>query len=193
MASERLCVASVTQTGGGKLLLGADWGRRSLPGGLNFLPQISKTGSTITSSKPTGPEWSRGGSAHFHEALRGIRHRTGRTHERWACSGRHSPPCRLSTGASCSADVQCISDHCVDGVCCASLCDGLCERCDRAGLEGQCHAAPAGTDPDGDCAADPQSTCGQNGQCDGSGGRQLYSGLQHGDLSILGPRCLDVQ
>ena len=58
---------------------------------------------------------------------------------------------------------------CVDGKCCGTPCNGVCERCDQQGSEGTCTAAPAGTDPDNECAADPVSSCGGTGSCSGAG------------------------
>ncbi len=57
--------------------------------------------------------------------------------------------------AKCSLDADCDSQHCADGVCCASACTGACQRCDlpaAAGgaIDGQCRV-PMGTDPDNDC------------------------------------------
>jgi hypothetical protein len=56
-------------------------------------------------------------------------------------------------GVVCAADTDCISGHCVDGVCCDTTCDGICESCNLGGPVGACHAYAAGTDPDNDCVA----------------------------------------
>lgn len=56
-------------------------------------------------------------------------------------------------GVGCVAPTDCISGNCVDGVCCDTACDGICESCSQTGLVGQCSPAMAGTDPDNDCAA----------------------------------------
>ena len=56
-------------------------------------------------------------------------------------------------GVGCMAPTDCISGNCVDGVCCDTACDGVCESCSQTGLVGQCSPAMAGTDPDNDCAA----------------------------------------
>lgn len=52
-------------------------------------------------------------------------------------------------GDRCSPTEGCASGTCVDGYCCETPCDGLCQRCDIN--PGTCSPAPAGTDPDGDC------------------------------------------
>jgi len=71
----------------------------------------------------------------------------------------------LQNGEACSRDSQCISSTCVDEVCCATLCDGICQRCDLPGSGGVCTLVPAGEDPDGDCPGD--GACG--GACDSDG------------------------
>lgn len=95
---------------------------------------------------------------------------------------RHRP-----NGTTCSTDDQCDSQHCVDGICCDSVCDGQCEACDVT--LGQCvpvTGAPHGVRPSctgsGECAstcngADPQkcvypgteTSCGSAKSCDGAG------------------------
>ena len=53
-------------------------------------------------------------------------------------------------GASCEESSDCESGECVDGVCCESECDGVCETCNA---EGRCVAA----DSDAAC---PEVSCG---------------------------------
>lgn len=81
-------------------------------------------------------------------------------------------------GAACSASNQCASGHCVDGVCCDSACSGACEACSGAkkgqGFDGTCGPVVSGNDPDDDCAAEPSSSCGRTGACNGAGACQLY-------------------
>lgn len=40
--------------------------------------------------------------------------------------------------ANCATADECSTGFCVDGVCCTSACDGLCEACNLPGSEGQC-------------------------------------------------------
>jgi len=59
---------------------------------------------------------------------------------------------------------MCISDLCVDGVCCGDRCTGLCESCDLPGVEGRCSPYAAGTDPEGECAG--MLMCDGDGKCE---------------------------
>jgi len=77
-----------------------------------------------------------------------------------------------TTGAACTVSGECETDFCVDHVCCASACSGLCERCDATettgGSPGTCSAVRLGADPDNEC--DPGATaCSADGQCNGQG------------------------
>src|SRR5690606_13844338 len=57
-----------------------------------------------------------------------------------------------SNGTPCADGTECGSGLCIDAHCCDSACDGICEACDVAGVEGTCSPVPAATDPAGDCA-----------------------------------------
>jgi hypothetical protein len=82
--------------------------------------------------------------------------------------------CLRNNGQPCSAGSQCYSNYCADGVCCDGDCLGLCRKCNFAGHVGTCTYAPVDTDPEENCAQDPVSTCGRNGDCDGNGGCKKY-------------------
>lgn len=84
-----------------------------------------------------------------------------------------------SHGAACTADTQCDTGHCVDGVCCESVC-GTCQRCDQVAplqpgppqpgpvaTPGVCSAVTGAQDPDS-CAGN--MTCDAEGQCKGKSG-----------------------
>jgi hypothetical protein len=59
----------------------------------------------------------------------------------------------LTNGTECSKLGQCLSGFCVDGVCCAGPCDGLCESCAVPDFVGTCSALPVGEDPEDECGA----------------------------------------
>lgn len=72
-------------------------------------------------------------------------------------------------GQTCVAGVDvCASGFCVDGVCCASACEGACATCNGA-IPGTCTNAAAGTNPRKACTADAANPCGLDGTCDGLG------------------------
>ena len=48
------------------------------------------------------------------------------------------PPERKPTGAPCSAQADCASGFCVDGVCCETACDTTCFACNVVGSAGSC-------------------------------------------------------
>jgi len=75
-------------------------------------------------------------------------------------------------GGLCNAATDCLSGFCVDGVCCETACAGLCNACARAktgAADGLCRPVTAGSDPDNECAAETQTSCGFDGMCDGAG------------------------
>ncbi|MDY0000802.1 MAG: MopE-related protein [Polyangia bacterium] len=106
-------------------------------------------------------------------------------------------------GQTCTANNQCTSGSCADGVCCNIDCAGACRSCAIIGSLGTCTNYTTGTDPEAECGLckvcntgacvnasngtdpkdqctqNPQSGCQQDGQCDGSGACRLWaSGTQ---------------
>ena len=78
----------------------------------------------------------------------------------------------VENGQACDPDLPCASEICVEGVCCDSPCDGLCESCLQSNTtapDGTCSPVADGTDPDDDCAAGSPMSCGPDGHCDGTG------------------------
>jgi hypothetical protein len=76
--------------------------------------------------------------------------------------------------AACTTGIQCATGFCADGVCCGSACSETCSSCNLAGSAGTCAAAPVGMDPRAECPAQPASSCGRAGGCDGSRRCRLY-------------------
>lgn len=103
--------------------------------------------------------------------------------------------CKLALGAPANGAVECASGFVVDGVCCDSRCDSLCQAC-RADLKesqqrsGVCDHARTGLDPHDTCSADDASSCNQDGTCDGRGKCRLFtSGTGCGDVACIDNRA----
>ena len=82
---------------------------------------------------------------------------------------------RQPTGTACTADAQCVSGSCQQGICCSTVCAGICQSCAVAGSVGTCVAVPAGQDPLSQCADGGAASCGLDGLCDGHGSCQKYA------------------
>ncbi|MEM9073738.1 MAG: hypothetical protein AAGE52_34930 [Myxococcota bacterium] len=65
-------------------------------------------------------------------------------------------------GDGCSADTDCDSGHCVEGVCCESPCDRGCESCRGSGEDGRCRPRSAGI-----VCAPARGVCENDAVCDG--------------------------
>lgn len=63
-------------------------------------------------------------------------------------------------GTACKSAKECASGQCVDGVCCASACDSVCESCNLPGKAGSCEAIPKGEDPQTECTPKPLADAG---------------------------------
>jgi MYXO-CTERM domain-containing protein len=86
----------------------------------------------------------------------------------------------VGNGTPCSVGGECASGFCTDGVCCNTACAGVCQACVAAktgGANGTCAVVTLGTDPDNECAATAQSTCGTTGACGVGACQQFASGL----------------
>jgi hypothetical protein len=95
--------------------------------------------------------------------------------------------CGRALGTSCTNDGECTSRNCAHGVCCATACFGLCERCDLPGSLGSCAPVPAGQDPGNQCTAEPVATCGLTGSCSGQRSCARYAqGVPCADPECVG-------
>jgi hypothetical protein len=76
-----------------------------------------------------------------------------------------------ATGSRCGTCMTCAAAHtCTTPVSNGSDPSSDCTACMVCNGAGGCRAVAAGNDPKGDCAQQPASTCGHNGDCDGYGG-----------------------
>ncbi len=84
-----------------------------------------------------------------------------------------------ANGTACTLGSDCVTGNCVEGVCCSTPCNGLCQSCKASlkatGLDGTCGPTKAGDDPGNECTQEAASTCGKNGFCDGAGACALYA------------------
>ena len=82
------------------------------------------------------------------------------------CAADNPRPACVDPGqhSSCTADSECPSSYCVDGVCCESACTVQCRACNLPGKVGQCAQFPSGTEDPGVC--DGTKACSGNaGTC----------------------------
>jgi trypsin len=92
-----------------------------------------------------------------------------------------------ANGAACAEDVDCLSNACVDGVCCENTCAGRCEGCNQPGSAGLCVQLPDGTPcPDSD-------VCNGEEACSG-GSCQRGEALQcHDSIDCTADTCDPVR
>lgn len=87
------------------------------------------------------------------------------------CNG--SGVCKKSNGKTCAMTSECLTNLCVDGVCCNTSCTTVCQACNVAGKLGQCSDVPVGTQ-DGTCVA-PTSVCNTAHNCDLVNGQTCFA------------------
>jgi MYXO-CTERM domain-containing protein len=99
---------------------------------------------------------------------------------------------KRGSGQACTDEEECASGFCIEGICCDTRCDGLCQSCRASekadGMDdGLCGPAADGTDPHEDCGADDPASCDKDGSCDGSGQCRLYpNGTECRDTACTG-------
>jgi hypothetical protein len=81
-------------------------------------------------------------------------------------------------GQACVTSAECLTGlTCAQGYCCTSACNGACQSCGLATSLGTCTNVPNGTaDPQGTCHDQGQTSCGQDGFCNGAGACRKYAG-----------------
>jgi len=87
------------------------------------------------------------------------------------CGGDTCGQC--AQGQGCAAPGDCTTDFCADGACCENVCGNACYSCNLPGTAGLCIIVPVG-EPDDACPAEPASSCGTTGLCDGGGSCTLH-------------------
>jgi hypothetical protein len=88
-----------------------------------------------------------------------------------------APGALAALGQACTGAASCASGHCVDGVCCASACRGICEFCAAEATRGQC--LPVSGAPPGGRPACMGTIAPCAGSCDGQdGARCRYPGAE---------------
>jgi hypothetical protein len=98
---------------------------------------------------------------------------------------------KADNGQACTSNHECSTAFCVEGVCCDTACNGVCQACAAAnklsGPDGTCDLAKVGTDAHGDCDDDLATSCKRNGSCNGKGACSLYDvGIACGITSCEG-------
>jgi len=96
--------------------------------------------------------------------------------------------CRKSNGQSCSASSECVSNQCVDGVCCNTACTGACQACDVTG-NGTCAADPELNGTQDTCTAG--QACNTSGQCTAVNGDALNGTMCGNDSDCASGFCTD--
>lgn len=111
---------------------------------------------------------------------------------------------KCANGNACSSNEDCSSGYCVDGVCCSTACDGVCQSCTALGKgypdDGTCGYVHPGQDPDKECNDEPATQCGLSGVCNGAGACAKYeNGTACADATCNGSKyqpagvCADGQ
>src|SRR6188768_563691 len=98
-----------------------------------------------------------------------------------------APPGSKKQGEACGGAGECVTQNCVDGVCCDTACDDACHACNLPDNAGTCVPVARGKEPvHGGCDTQAPTSCGTNGQCDGAGQCQLYD-----DATVCGAATCD--
>ncbi len=97
--------------------------------------------------------------------------------------------CKTILGQACAAAGDCLSNFCVDGVCCSSTCNGVCKSC-NLGSPGTCSDIASGQEDNF-----PANICTGANSCDGAGtckkdnGQTCAAGAECVSGNCLDGRC----
>jgi hypothetical protein len=103
---------------------------------------------------------------------------------------------KLAAGMPCVADRQCALGTCVEGVCCATTCDGVCESCRRAlnGVsDGSCapiHLGGQDLLPTPACGNPAVGCIRPSCACDGAGSGASHCRAGVGQSCVIGADCI---
>lgn len=108
-----------------------------------------------------------------------------------SCEGSHIcngvGTCVGAIGQPCTSAAQCTTPYCVDGVCCDSVCAGVCQACNVAGHVGACSPVPSGQRDDY-----PAAICAGAYACSGSGTCLRPNGIGcSADAQCISGTCAD--
>ena len=103
-----------------------------------------------------------------------------------ACDGMGT--CKKMAGQACGGASECLSNFCVDGVCCNTACGATCFACNVPGSLGTCTPNLAGTEQGNECTGSMNPVCNGQGAC-GPGGAQGVPCVTGG--CVAGLTCAD--
>ena len=83
-------------------------------------------------------------------------------------AGAGMPPGKAANGGACAADGDCMSGHCVEGLCCENACNMVCKSCALPDSPGLCRPVAEGTTCSAAACADEKNTVGA-GTCTAMG------------------------
>ncbi|MBM4357436.1 MAG: hypothetical protein FJ096_04925 [Deltaproteobacteria bacterium] len=79
------------------------------------------------------------------------------------CKDKKTCVPKLDKAVKCTADGECLTGFCTDGVCCNARCNETCASCvavKNGGNEGECGPVPVTDDPDMECKDSKPESCG---------------------------------
>lgn len=99
-----------------------------------------------------------------------------------ACTGTNScdgaGTCKKDDGQACAAATDCVSNFCVDGVCCSSACTTACRACNVMGSVGICTPLTSGEDNVPANVCNGPKSCDASGACKSDNGQSCTTGSE---------------